>query len=497
MKKSAIITFFLLLGISSFAQQGYRISVHVEGVKDTLTQLAFHFGKKKLLQSKAKFDNKGNVVFEGKEKLKEGIYLVTVPGKGWFEFIAGQDQHFSMNTNIENLVKNMKVTGSDENDRFYEYLNFMNPLGKKIAERSEEIKAIKNPKSKKAEKIRKEVKGYNKRIEDYREDIIKSYPNTFLAILFRAMKDIVVPEMEEISDEKKRNKARYVYYKKHYFDNINLNDGRILRTPIFEGKLEQYIETVVVQMPDSVNAAADDLIRRAGDDYDMFRFLVISITSKYEKSQIMCMSDAIFYHMATTYYTKDSRVDWVNDETMKKIKEQIVKTKYSRCGLSAPNLILADTTGISAPKEQIIKNQKMHSLAAVDAEYTVLYFWSATCGHCKKATPKLYEVYKKLKPHGVEIFTVHIDDNKKALKKYLDEHNFDWIITNAPNNEFNYRVYYNIYSTPVIYLLDKDKKIIAKRLDVHTLDKILSEKLGLEAPKEPKKEEKGHGGHSH
>jgi thiol-disulfide isomerase/thioredoxin len=139
----------------------------------------------------------------------------------------------------------------------------------------------------------------------------------------------------------------------------------------------------------------------------------------------------------------------------------------------------------------------MFELGKVKAEYTILYFWSATCGHCKKTTPKLYEMYKRLKPHGLEIYTVHIDENKKPLKKYLDEHQFTWITTNAPNNEFNYRVYYNVFSTPVIYLLDKNKKIIGKRMDVITLEKILSDKFGVEPPEHiknatPEKDSHGH-----
>lgn len=489
MKKTNFITLILFLFISSlsFAQEGYRIEVKINGIKDTVCKMAFHFGGKKLLQDTAVVDSKGNMIFESDKPLKGGIYLITVPNKGYFEFIGGEQQFFSMATDTSNLVKNMKVKGSDENSRFYNYLNFINPKGKEIGEKTAEFKKEKDPESAKAKELRDQVIALNKDVEDYKNNIIEKYPKSFLAVLFKAMKDVIVPEMKEIPDEKKRNKARYIYFKNHYFDNISLNDSRILRTPIFENKLDYFLDNIVVQMPDSINAASDFLMKNAADNYDMFRYLLIHITSKYEKSPIMCMSDAVFHHMADNYYTKDKRVDWVDSTTMIKIKEQIIKTKYSRCGLYAPNLILPDTTG------------KTHSLGAIKAEYTILYFWSATCGHCKKTTPKLYEMYKRLKPYGVEIYTVHIDDNEKALKGYLKEHKFDWINTNAPNNEFNYRVYYDIFSTPVIYVLDKNKKIIAKRIDVVTLEKILSDKLGVTPPehilnhKEEKEDHKGHG----
>lgn len=481
-------------------QEGYRIEVQIEGIKDTVCKLAFHFGAKKLLQDTAVVDSQGKMVFEGKETLKGGIYLITVPNKGYFEVIAEEDQFFSLKTNTTDLVKNMKVSGSKENERFYKYLNFINPIGKEVHEKTEEYKKIQkqNKKDPKLEKIRDEIKDNNKKIEEYKDNIIKEYPDSFLATLFKAMKDVEVPEMIHIKNKQERDKARYAYFKKHYFDNIVLSDPRLLRTPIFENKVDYYLDKVVAPVPDSINAAADYLITSAGENYDIFRYLLIHITSKYEKSQMMCMSDAVFYHMATNYYTKDSRVDWVDEKTMTKIKEQVVKTKYSRCGLQAINLTLPDTTGLMQPDSVKLKMKRpMFELGKVKAEYTVLYFWSATCGHCKKTTPKLYEMYKRLKPHGLEIYTVHIDENKKPLKKYLDEHQFTWITTNAPNNEFNYRVYYNVFSTPVIYLLDKNKKIIGKRMDIITLEKILSDKFGVEPPEHiknatPEKDSHGH-----
>jgi hypothetical protein len=42
---------------------------------------------------------------------------------------------------------------------------------------------------------------------------------------------------------------------------------------------------------------------------------------------------------------------------------------------------------------------------------------------------------------------------------------------------------YDIYSTPVVYVLDKDKKILAKRLDVEQIEEFLDHQMKLKEDK--------------
>jgi hypothetical protein len=44
-----------------------------------------------------------------------------------------------------------------------------------------------------------------------------------------------------------------------------------------------------------------------------------------------------------------------------------------------------------------------------------------------------------------------------------------------PNNETNFRKLYDIYSTPVIYLLDENKKILAKRLNIEQIKEFIND----------------------
>ncbi|MBP6426310.1 MAG: DUF5106 domain-containing protein, partial [Bacteroidia bacterium] len=58
-----------------------------------------------------------------------------------------------------------------------------------------------------------------------------------------------------------------------------------------------------------------------------------------------------------------------------------------------------------------------------------------------------------------------IESDIELWKKFIRDNKLKWINVSDLYNNTNFRNYYDIYSTPVIYLLDEKKNIIAKRLD--------------------------------
>ncbi len=116
---------------------------------------------------------------------------------------------------------------------------------------------------------------------------------------------------------------------------------------------------------------------------------------------------------------------------------------------------------------------KLIPLYSVDAEYLMLVFWDPDCGHCKKEMPKIKEVYDKYKDKGLKVYAVCTEVEEEKWKKYLNEHQFDWINVADFELKSPFRDLYDISSTPQVFLLDKDKKIVAKKLNHEQLDKVL------------------------
>ena len=109
--------------------------------------------------------------------------------------------------------------------------------------------------------------------------------------------------------------------------------------------------------------------------------------------------------------------------------------------------------------------------------YTILYFWDPTCGHCQKELPKLVSYYDSIKTKNIEVFALCADNDVVRWKKYVKENKMKWINVMDIQNTTAYHTIYDISSTPVMYLLDKDKKIIAKKLNVDQLRSFIEWKL--------------------
>jgi FAD synthase len=105
-------------------------------------------------------------------------------------------------------------------------------------------------------------------------------------------------------------------------------------------------------------------------------------------------------------------------------------------------------------------------------------------GVLKKFTPKLQEFYDAYKKEfDLEVFAVYTETDTTEWFKTIKEKKLNW--TNAADLLWNtnFKKYYDIYSTPVIYILDRQKKIIAKRIDVEQLPDFLRNHKKFEATK--------------
>ena len=125
----------------------------------------------------------------------------------------------------------------------------------------------------------------------------------------------------------------------------------------------------------------------------------------------------------------------------------------------------------------------MQDLYRLDADFTLLYFWDPTCGHCKKVTPKLKKLYDSLKTENVEVYAVCTEIEEDKWKDYIKENKLEW--TNVADFEVKhpFRYYYDIQSTPKLYILDRNREIIAKRLGVEQVADFLNDYRKIQAKK--------------
>ncbi|MEI6764905.1 MAG: redoxin domain-containing protein [Bacteroidota bacterium] len=432
---------------------GFKIKVKVKGLADSACYLGNYYGQHQYIKDTVKANAAGELVFEGTEDLPGGIYFVVLPKKKFFEFIVNKEQVFSLETDTSDFVRNMKVKGSPENQLFYDYLRFISDKQKQYEGLKGHLDKLKDNKDSTAV-IRKQMDDIDKSVRDYKTNLITNHPETFMSRFMLASKDPDVPDAPILSNGRKDSTFTYYYYRNHYWDNIDFSDDRILRTPVFYNRIKQYFDNVIPQMPDSIIFESDRIIEKARANKEMFKYVIWYLTYTYETSDVMGY-DAIFVHLVEKYYMTNQAY-WISAKVLENITKRAMKLKPILIGQPAPNMIMQDTT------------LQLRSMYSLTSHYTILLFWDWSCGHCKAEMPKVKEFYEQKKDSmNFEIFGVCTDTNLMEMKKFLRTYQMHWINVNGPRTiTGNASEAYDIYSTPVIYLLDDKKVILAKRLSI-------------------------------
>jgi hypothetical protein len=437
------IVLLLFVGFGTATAQ-HDISFRIEGLQPgEECILAHYYADQNRIIDTSTVNELGDVIFRGPDKLLNGVYIVVLPKKSYVEFVVpNDDQEFEISFDTTLSPSTKSVKGSLDNQVFFEFDKFAMGPGRKKRDLISEFKNCMSQECK--DKLRAQIKEVDAEVDAKRKHLVETYNTTFTSKLLRAVIDVEIPE--EI--KKDTTDIRYEYFRDHYWDNIDLTDDGMLRTPVFKGKLEYYIGKLIVQHPDTLIPAIDELcsrIEKAGA-MELYKYVVWWNTNHHEESKIMCM-DKVLHHMAQNYYCA-GKCYWADSALTAKMCEHAGKIGPTVCGAISPNMDLVDTT--------FARNYELHK---INSPVTVVVFWDHTCGHCKKEIPKLKLMYDSMKERGVEVYSVYTQADWEGWKEYIRANGLSWLNVMDAFNKATYREDYNIISTPQVYMLDHNKMI--------------------------------------
>jgi hypothetical protein len=431
------------------ADPGYNIALNVAPYKNEWLFLAHHYGSIKGLTDSAFADARGNAVFKGNKPLQPGIYILASPQKTiLFEFLVGADQQFSISADTLNLNETIRFAGSAENERFVGYTRYVNNWAAsgeaaRAALRKAADTAVRN-------RLEKRVAAGTKSIDSFRNQYIAKYPTDMLTVLFKAMAEIQLPKALQNPKSNADSVAQYQFSKAHYWDGVDFMDGRLVRTPILESKLKTYLSSWVVPVADSIIYEFNWMIALGRNDPEMFRYLIGYFVDNYMEPKLMGQ-DKVFLHVFERYIAGDNpKADWLNERQLKIIRKRAYMLMANQLGATAWDMALADTAG------------RPQNLYGVKADYTVVAFWD------------------------VHYAVMVNEESVKEWPGFINEHAKGWVHVHQTAEQRqeeekakkpNFRQLYDIRSTPTLFLLDADKKIIAKSVGLTDLDNLLQSKF--------------------
>lgn len=456
---------------------GHNIRIKLDNYQETALVLGFYYGEKPYVKDTATVDKDGYFVFKADTLLPPGMYLLVLkPSNNFIQILVpADDQEFTVMGNANDVV-DMKFKGSDDNAYFYKYMQMLGKLRPEADTLRKQLEKVKsNPVD--SAKLAGKLADLDESVKKYQREFLSKNPNTITAKIMRASIDPDAPDFK--GDEKTRNAQFREWWRTHFFDNIDIADPVMLRSPVLHGKIEQYMDKFTVPHPDSINISLDYILGKLKNSPENYKYYLIDFLNKYAKSQIVGQ-DACYVHLAKNYYCAGG-APWVKSDELEKICDNAKRLEPILIGKTAPNIVVKD------------RNNKPFALWDVDADYTVVFFWDPECGHCKKSAPFMVEFAKQFKDRGVKVFAMctAVTDKANDCWKGAEEKGFeDGLFFNYydPYIQSRYKTLYDVRSTPQIFILDRHHKILMKRIGAEELPKIMEQVMQIE---EEKKKESG------
>lgn len=445
---------------------GYQLDFRIKELKDTTVLLGYYYGESTFVRDTARSDKEGRFSFTGSKRLDRGVYFLVLNRTKLFDpgFVVGQDQQFLMETNGPDYIRNMKVTGDDDNRLFFENMVFN---GDRHKEAEPFMKILRDSTLSEAQKkeARESFAVVDKKVQDHQAELVKKYPQTVTAKVVNANRRVDVPDPPKRADGTIDSLFQYRYYKKHFFDNFDITDDALIRlpSPAYQEKVGEYLDKLIVQTPDSLMAAIDDLAKRVKGNPETYKYLVYSCVYKYQRPAIMGL-DEVFVRLYDKYYASGEMDFWLNATMKKTMKDYADKLRHSLVGKTGANLVMQD------------QNFQKRALYDIKKKYSLIYFFDPDCGHCKEETPRMVNFYKSQKDKfNLEVFAVSLDTSMVKMRDYIRDMKMTWITVNGPRS-YQGSLFDNYYAetTPMLYILNENRKIIAKGLAAERIEEFLT-----------------------
>jgi len=461
------------------------IIVTVEGLGADSVFLANYYGSRLYYSDTTVADINGRFVFKGKPFDECGKYAVVLPGPVFFDMMLVSEP-MEFRTTMKNPQGDMQIIQSEENEVFYDYLNFLNS---KREERTPHDAVLNDSTSSplKVEIARNAMTVMNSEVLEYQDALIDDPRDYLFGKYLGMLREPQVPDApSNVEDVRFWN---YMWYRNHYWDRVDFTDSRLVRDGSFHNMIEMWWGQVIPPDPDTLFFEAKKLLAKVVGNEDMFKYILHHMTFESESSKVMCM-DKVFVDLVNEYYVT-GKVKWLDDKQLAKIVDRAKALKYSVCGNIAHNITLPGKDGTT-----------WESLHDIEAKYTLLVIWESSCGHCKKEMPVLQRIYEEWHDKGLEIYAIGNDFEPEPWLEYLETTNYtDWIhvsdnpLINAQDSaaslirsritdleSLNFRTTFDVFSTPKLFLLDENKKILAKQIGALQLAEMLYRIEGLEPP---------------
>lgn len=396
-----------------------------------------------------------------KSELNEGLYFITsFEDKIIAEFVIDSaEPTFSMQLDFKNPLKMAIIKDSNENIILQSYHTQMNFNSKLINDINNMLENY--PKNSKDYNFLLESKEkVEKQSFQYQQDISNANPNSLVALLIRTAQEPVVNI--DVVDEKTR-KEFFSKYRSEYLKDFNFEDKRLLYINNFIPRLDLFLDKLIPQNEDTIIQNIKNILSLSKINPELNSYLKGYFIEKYYFSKLL-IGESIFVNLVDTILNKNP--DILPDKRQKYI-EEAENLKPLLIGKIAPDI-----------QNLIDKDANKVNLYNLATQFTVLYFFRPDCSSCKQSLDPLNRILKKYGKNGLSIIAI-CNKYKDQINECWDyskiNHLDNWKILGDPFFVSKYEKLYHVTKTPLIYLLDSNKKILLKDISAEQLEELIEQ----------------------
>ena len=219
----------------------------------------------------------------------------------------------------------------------------------------------------------------------------------------------------------------------HFWDGIESFDGPTDDNPMLAAQIDFYFDKLVAPLPDSITLEISRLIERTESNTHLRDFILWHLLEKYRHPEYMSQ-DQVFVWLFDQYFSQLDIKD-LNEANLALIREKAERLRRLALFNIAPNIQLNDSV----------------DLQSIESEYTVLFFYDHDCDLCQQEMRDLDSVTAQR--HEITVLAIDMNTDDIRVDILFD--------------------IYDIEATPMIYVLDRDKRIIAKKIRARQIPLII------------------------
>lgn len=464
MKQSLSILFFLTIANILFAQS-YKFVFNIKDAPNTKCQFGYYKGDKTVILDSLQVDSlKGEIVFKGDKKLQDGQYFIFLKGRGILDFIVNNEYKQTFTTYEKELSDSVKVKGSKENEAYFKYLSFVKKRDRKVENFRKTLDSIRQSSGdrKALNELEREVRESSKNSQEFEKKFIEEHANLFVSKIIKSRLLPIPPKnIPALGWDNKPNVMYHVWLNRHFWDDFDFNDDRLLYSRVYPHKLQAYFEQYSSARPDSIVQSAELLFAKCKQNPEVYHYCIDWILRQVEIRK-SGGSDNVLVHLYDNYLSKDASLS--DKATIDRVK--------IKADLYRPNLInaIAPSFSLTSSKDSLV------TLSDLKSKFTVLYFTNSKCSECETKTPIVAEATTEYIGKGLEVVAISVENSKEDWMTWAKKNDNNWKHVNIKESD-ELRMKYAAIELPTIYILDENKKIVGKNIKAIELGRLL--KLAL------------------